>query len=87
MLPQIAVRGVFRPMVTIQQAWNGIGLVLALVGMLLLFSFGMPLVAGLAAGIALASHAVAAALADSAHVHVSGERHLIWRCLENGGCG
>ena len=29
-------------MVTIQQAWNGIGLVLALVGMLLLFSFGMP---------------------------------------------
>ena len=30
---------------------------------------------------------VAAALADSAHVHVGGERHLIWRCLENGGCG
>jgi hypothetical protein len=47
----------------------------------------LSLVAGLAAGIALASHAVAAALADSAHVHVGGERHLIWRCLENGGCG
>jgi hypothetical protein len=30
---------------------------------------------------------VAAALADSAHVHVGGERHLIWRCLENGGYG
>ena len=29
-------------MVPIQQAWNGIGLVLALVGILLLFSFGMP---------------------------------------------
>ena len=20
-------------------------------------------------------------------VHMGGERHLIWRCLENGGCG
>jgi hypothetical protein len=42
----------------------------------------LSLVAGLAGGTPLRQ-----LLADSAHVHVGGERHLIWRCLENGGCG